>query len=313
MPYEILLAPLSDRRAAQLLGALQAIEAAEAVGFLIKAQYDAIKAPVGYALDEAFAALKKAHWFGDLNEPEKALYDVFFIPYPHLIPGWLAKAEKAEKAAGPYRDAALALLRDAEPLCARLLALKPLIGKRAPSKSAAQLKKDAEAKECQICGRRIFAEVGKIAHHGYERPYGMGWQSASCEGARHLPFEASRDALVIHLDNVAARISVREGAKQSLEADAIKAHYKGSRYGRAQGQIDFMIQAGPDDFDDVMAKAVQEHKRLPFSSYEQMKALDLKQREQELAQLRSYYAGQKKRAEAWKPSLKWSGSKWVAL
>jgi hypothetical protein len=48
--------------------------------------------------------------------------------------------------------------------------------------------------QCQICGRGIKANTGVIAHHGYERP-GDGWQSASCMGARYLPYEVSCDML----------------------------------------------------------------------------------------------------------------------
>lgn len=45
---------------------------------------------------------------------------------------------------------------------------------------------------CQICARDIKATTGVIAHHGYQRP-GNGYQSASCIGARQLPYEISRD------------------------------------------------------------------------------------------------------------------------
>jgi hypothetical protein len=47
---------------------------------------------------------------------------------------------------------------------------------------------------CQICGRAIKAKNGLIAHHGYQRP-GMGWQTASCFGARRRPYEVSCDAI----------------------------------------------------------------------------------------------------------------------
>lgn len=43
---------------------------------------------------------------------------------------------------------------------------------------------------CQICGREIKAKRGRIAHHGYKRPH-IGWQTASCLGARGLPYEVS--------------------------------------------------------------------------------------------------------------------------
>lgn len=47
---------------------------------------------------------------------------------------------------------------------------------------------------CQICGRDILAKSGLIAHHGFQRP-GDGWQTESCFGARHRPYEVAHDAL----------------------------------------------------------------------------------------------------------------------
>lgn len=48
---------------------------------------------------------------------------------------------------------------------------------------------------CQVCGRTIKASKGLIAHHGYTRPYQQGWQSASCLGARYVPYEVSCERL----------------------------------------------------------------------------------------------------------------------
>lgn len=50
------------------------------------------------------------------------------------------------------------------------------------------------AMSCQCCTGKILANTGVIAHHGYQRP-GDGWQTASCFGARRLPFEVDRTAL----------------------------------------------------------------------------------------------------------------------
>lgn len=47
---------------------------------------------------------------------------------------------------------------------------------------------------CQICGRPIKSARGRIAHHGYRRPFRRsGFQTSSCEGAQQLPYEYSRD------------------------------------------------------------------------------------------------------------------------
>lgn len=50
--------------------------------------------------------------------------------------------------------------------------------------------KERTQKHCQVCGRQIEANTGVIAHHGYTRP-GGGWQTESCVGARHKPYEES--------------------------------------------------------------------------------------------------------------------------
>lgn len=62
-----------------------------------------------------------------------------------------------------------------------------------------------ERMTCQICGRKILAKNGKIAHHGYRRP-GEGWQTASCEGARHLPLEVSNRVLDRHVNDLIANV-----------------------------------------------------------------------------------------------------------
>jgi len=48
---------------------------------------------------------------------------------------------------------------------------------------------------CQVCGRQIESQKGVIAHHGYKRP-GDGWQTASCLGARYLPYQESCNRLI---------------------------------------------------------------------------------------------------------------------
>lgn len=50
---------------------------------------------------------------------------------------------------------------------------------------------------CQICARDIKANTGLIAHHGYQRPQYQGWQTASCDGAKQLPYEVSRDFIPV--------------------------------------------------------------------------------------------------------------------
>jgi hypothetical protein len=69
----------------------------------------------------------------------------------------------------------------------------------------------AEVGTCQVCGRTIGAKTGMIAHHGYQRPY-EGWQTASCEGARYLPYEISCDRLREVIETVQTFIASQEEA-----------------------------------------------------------------------------------------------------
>lgn len=70
---------------------------------------------------------------------------------------------------------------------------------------------------CQICERDIKAKNGIIAHHGYTRPYPQE-QTRSCDGARQLPYEVSRDAIPAAIDNTKAYLGYQE--------DRLKAYMK---------------------------------------------------------------------------------------
>lgn len=86
--------------------------------------------------------------------------------------------------------------------------------------AAARAEREKAAMTCQVCERRILANKGIIAHHGYQRPY-EGWQTASCMGARHLPFEASRERLKDFIE-VLEGILVREREhRRKLDAEEI--------------------------------------------------------------------------------------------
>jgi len=62
---------------------------------------------------------------------------------------------------------------------------------------------------CQICARPVKSKSGLIAHHGYKRP-GGGWQTASCAGAKHLPYEISCDILPPTIEKIKNFISGEE-------------------------------------------------------------------------------------------------------
>lgn len=86
------------------------------------------------------------------------------------------------------------------------------------SRARVKVEKETPNTHCQICGRPILANTGKIAHHGYKRP-GNGWQTKSCLGARFEPYEVSRD-------RIPYAISVYETfvAKQQTDLDELIAN-----------------------------------------------------------------------------------------
>lgn len=60
---------------------------------------------------------------------------------------------------------------------------------------------------CQICGRAIKANTGLIAHHGFQRPHQQHFQTGSCVGARHQPYELSRDQIKDVIEHYQDRVT----------------------------------------------------------------------------------------------------------
>lgn len=87
--------------------------------------------------------------------------------------------------------------------------------------AAEKSKKQAKSMTCQCCGRAIFAQRGKIAHHGYERP-GYGWQTASCMGATYLPFEVDRERLADLIVRLQHTITETKAHLKAIKAEKVK-------------------------------------------------------------------------------------------
>jgi hypothetical protein len=171
--------------------------------------------------------------------------------------------------------------------------------------------KDAAAMTCQCCGRKIFAETGTIAHHGYQRP-GSGWQTASCMGAKYLPFEVDRERLgdlIEALKNRRASLlqlhSAVEKEQRPVTVTKVNYHAKRERFtDRPVVELTFTR----DTFDAVVD--ANTGPGMVFNSYE---ALVMKQRgfsevlEREIARIdgmikvnREHIAECVKRFEGWK-------------
>jgi len=80
---------------------------------------------------------------------------------------------------------------------------------------------------CQICARAIKAKSGKIAHHGYLRR--DGWQTSSCPGARHQPYEVARDRLGLYITNVTAQLERIAQLRSNIEGELAPATFTYTR------------------------------------------------------------------------------------
>lgn len=101
---------------------------------------------------------------------------------------------------------------------------------------------------CQVCGREIKATTGVIAHHGYKRPQGWGWQTASCMGARHLPYEESCEVLKQAVVEVERYVAANEKVLAEFIAEPpttmwIEKPWRGDKQPREV--------ARPEDFDSA--------------------------------------------------------------
>jgi len=103
---------------------------------------------------------------------------------------------------------------------------------------------------CQVCGRKIHAKNGTIAHHGYQRPYDAGFQTSSCLGARHVPFELDKAVLEYCRDSDKAALDVARDnhdgvASGRLPVTVIWTDYNkpANRFGRPQDRASVANEA----------------------------------------------------------------------
>jgi hypothetical protein len=98
---------------------------------------------------------------------------------------------------------------------------------------------DTDRKTCQICGRAIKAKNGTIAHHGFKRPRGWYGQTASCPGAKHLPFEVDSKVLASWVERLLAREAALLEMLQDVQAGRKPVMTRGDTYrGKLPREVD---------------------------------------------------------------------------
>lgn len=125
----------------------------------------------------------------------------------------------------------------------------------AAKNAAAKADKNKAQMTCQCCGRAHLANTGLMAHHGYQRP-GNGWQTASCAGARELPFEVSRDRLgeiIVSLTAQKGRMIEHRDAIIA-ETTAFDAHYTSDEKNNKGRRIEKSVQITRATFETVKAE-----------------------------------------------------------
>jgi hypothetical protein len=246
--------------------------------------------------DEALLGLRRDKMWGNSHVAINQLF--YSVPGSVLhVSGWLKRADKHKdyhaisahiEALKPYAHIA-ELLKAAKPLIVK--GREPAI--KTEAQLAAMAAKVGKAKTCQICGRPIFAGRGFIAHHGYTRPqYGSGVQTSSCWGARHLPFEQSRDELgvyLVHLGTILQSLQVTKSVLDTGDAPLLIMVAK----------IDGQGAKMRDSFGDLITESV--HITPADSRYAKRLAVLTNENDSMIRMISDDIAQQQKRYDNWKP------------
>ena len=324
------------RRFADALDLLAALEGKDVI---LKSEHADLRQRLSRGFEEVWSKVIRepffnaGRWEARTEAEEKLDRQLGLAPGLHTAAGALKKAQAATAAAGPYRDALLAILEPWTALGVRSDALKAKVGQRkpAPTKtSVARDQREADAMTCQCCGRAILAETGLIAHHGYERPY-EGYQTASCFGARHLPFEVSRDRLGQEIELVKSQLAERRTYRAQVEAETVALTYSWNQSVQdprrprgflitkprdirriTRADFDAVVIDNPTAFKDAIGPRLPNWTYAPFT-FDVLKAKALGRVDGQIAAMVDHLAVQERRYAAWKPTHQRQGDQWVAL
>ncbi len=257
-------------------------------------------------------------WY-DMPQEWRALHDAM----PYSCAHWSAKV--ALKLA-VYQT----IVAEADKCAAlrREIMATPVVKPTTRPRTPAQMAKDAKARTCQICGRPIFAEVGVVAHHGYQRP-GDGWQTDSCFGARHLPYEADKAVLVEWIGIVQRQLDAQREARADVAAErmAIAISYQTPRmangrrvyHGSSAVYDDHSFQVTRATVDEVKAahpeyfsySAGHFYGVAAGGEFDAMLKRDLHAKDMGIKSTAEHLEWQQRRERAWVALERWAGSAWA--
>lgn len=303
---------LTDRRAAQLINASVDLEAAVAKGLVPNTLFTSAKDTFNRVVDEGSEKfLQSGPKFERHNNSDwwsAAYANNAFVSGCHGINAAMKRARKIDDLV-PYFE----FLRDGLlPLQTLLETAKPLVRKKADMpKQPTKREQERKGHEmtCQCCGRGIFANTGKIAHHGYERP-GHGWQTGSCVGALELPFEVSRERLHTLITSWEVRRTQMIASRRKVMSE--RAPVKTTVYDLSQprgrdGKHPLkQLEITRDNFADHA-------KELQYASFDDLLKVAVDKRARDIKNITNAIAEQQARFDGWKQTHERKGNEWVAL
>jgi hypothetical protein len=295
---------LTEKQRDRLYAAVGMLESGVAAGVIRNKDFVDAKDCINRRVEEIVNAYNESRGWG---------FDPI-VSNAHSVPAGLKSATKLGD------KGRIAMFSALLPVADLIKACKPLIVKRqdqGPTEKQVAVAAERAGHEmtCQCCGRGIFANGGKIAHHGYQRP-GDGWQTASCAGATYLPFEVSRERLGHLIDHLIARKVDLIAARCAVydEVEPVTHHYsvydRTVRGGYRSGKV-VMTRATYDAVAKLNIDNVFTHRR--GETFDTFKIRDLDKRDANIRNLRHDITVCQTRYDGWKQTHEWRGDKWVAL
>jgi hypothetical protein len=170
--------------------------------------------------------------------------------------------------------------------------------------AARKARRLAATMTCQCCAKKYLANLGSMAHHGYQRP-GWGWQTASCVGAKRLPFEVSRDTLGELLDLLKLWIEKHTIAAKEIEAEARQVTYRYTEYSGYAKRENKTLLFTRATFDQVVAENPKVFRNLWNATFDHFKADDVEYNKRQIEGLKADLVEHTKRFDSWKQTHEW--------
>lgn len=313
---------LRDHRKPMLSGVVETLESSVAAGLVRNQDFTRAKQVINWSVDESEDAFLKSGpaRTAERNDWWSRAYDAdALVSGSHTLPAVLKRARKA----GNLPEYVDFIERALLPLHDLLEAAKPLVVKRGdarmpPPKTPEQIAREAAQMTCQCCGKLYLANLGTVAHHGYERP-GEGYQTESCMGAKYLPFEVARARLAVLIGSLKEREGRRLASRQGVQDEVLPITLTFPDHDAPRRAFGKRPTRSVDVTRDTFEAARQQHLIAFLSNtwgdFASVKANVLASRDREIAGVRAEITAQQARYDGWNQTHRWNddAKEWEAI